>query len=303
MSLLIKRLFTLFLVLFFAGVLLLGQVACSPTQQQAPGNLLGAISNTVDTTLEEPSELVFAGQVADANGRWANGYVAVLFKNGVEIARTNTGLLDAPLSGAGPMDGVFELRIRNEYKLKQTHAFFNADSQPIEMKNVMGMVGTRYIGNWLGKLTPNSSRTIAVPEKQLAYTVVILEMPLDQLPESHQSGNLSLNGTLLVTSATEAGGAENIAFQATPVAQPTPLPPANIQLTVLPSRSNGQDWHLQLTGYYGNRWDVWETYVVGYGHSMSWETFKEAVLVYNPHLEADGFVFYPDKAYLLPSVQ
>lgn len=299
MSRLIKLLVVLIFGLFFTGFLLLGQVGCSQPQQQAAQNLLGAISEGVDTTLEEPEQLVFAGQVSAGNGRWANGYVAVLFKNGVEIARTNTGLVDAPLSGAGPMDGVFELRIRNEYKLKQTHAFFDANAQPISMQSVMGMVGMQYIGTWFANLNPNSIRTISIPEKQLVYTLVILEMPLDQLPESYQSGNLSLNGELLVTSASATSGNENVALQATPAPQPTPQ--SNFQLLLLPSQNGGQDWHLQLTGYYGNRWDVWERFVAGKGHSMSWETFKEAVLVHNPQLKSDGFVFYPHKAYLLPT--
>jgi hypothetical protein len=229
--------------------------------------------------------------------------VAVLFKNGLEIARTNTGLVDQPLSGAGPMDGVFELRTRNEYKLRQTHAFFDTDFHPIDMRSVTGVVGTRYIGTWFGNLNPNSIRTVSIPEKQLEYTIVVLEMPLAQLPESYHSGNLSLNGKMLITNVTNSGGSDVPVAQATPVPQPTPVPSSNAQLVLLTGDNYGPEWHLKLTGYYGNRWDVWERYVAGYGHSMSWETFKEAVLVYNPHLEADGFVFYPDKAYLLPAAQ
>lgn len=297
-------------IYFFAGLFLLAllfsQAACSPTQREDVVRFGQIINEEVEKSLAEPNDLVFTGQISAENGRWLNNYVVVLFKNGEEIARATSGLRENGLSPNGPMDGVFELRTHNEYKLTNVTTFFLTNGTPIEMKQVSGVVGTAYIGTWFDGLRPGSLRVIAVPEKQLEYAVVVLSMPLHELPESHRPGNLRLEGEMLVTTlpgGAGVGGGEDFAVQATAVPQATPVPQSNVQLILLPSRSNGQDWHLQLTGYYGNRWDVWERYVAGYGHSMSWEYFKEAVLSHNPQLESDGFVFYPDKVYFLPATQ
>lgn len=312
----------LFSLLVLLGLLLpLTQVACSPPQKEAASNVLLSISERVDEALEVPNDLVFAGQVSDIDGLWLNNYVIVLFKNGEEIGRTHTQLHDSPLSGKGPMDGVFELRFTNEYELTTIHDFKLDGTLPLIMTPVNGAMGQAYIGTWFD-LIPDSYRVIQVPDKQLTYTLVVLEEPLNELSTIYQPGKLTFdndNNTLIINQQEEQQNLviEYVAEAATAVPTPQPqagiqtvstsankpAPQSDVQLVVLPSRNNGQDWHLQLTGYYGNRWDVWETYVVGRGVDMSWETFREAVLIRNPHLEADGFVFYSDKTYLLPYTQ
>lgn len=295
-----------FASLFFfllASALLFSQLACSTTQREEVLHLGQSFSAEVDRALEEPTELVFAGQIEDANGRWLNDCVVVLFKNGEEVTRTTSRLMDSPFSNNGPMDGVFELRIPNIYKLSLVHEFYHADRTPILMRTASGMVGTRYLGTWFDDLNPKDMQVLHVPDKQLEYALVVLSMRQDELPESHQRGNLRLNGGILVTNLTGTMPPDGTAMQATAVPNPTPVPQANIQFTVLPSENGGLAWNLQMTGYYGNRWDVWEQYLSGRVPGMSWEAFKEAVLVYNPHLETDSFVFYPEKVYLLPFSQ
>jgi hypothetical protein len=168
------------------------------------------------------------------------------------------------------------------------------------MSTVSGLVGVHDLGTWFADLNPNDRRVLSVPDKQLEYALVVLPMLQDELPESYSQGNLSLNGGLLITNQVDAVGNENLAVAATAVPSPSPTPQSNIQFTVLPSQNNGLDWHLQMTGYYGNRWDVWERFIAGRVPGMSWETFKEAVLVHNPQLEEDSYVFYPGKTYRLP---
>jgi hypothetical protein len=289
-----------FAAMFFLA-LLFSQTACSPTQREGVVHIGQALNEQVDKSLTEPNDLVFTGQISGENGRWLNDRVIVLFKNGEEIARAISGLRENSLSPNGPMDGVFELRTRNEYKLTNSNAFFYTNGTPIEMKLVSGMVGAAYIGTWFDGLRPGSLRVIQVPDKQLEYAVVVLSMPLHELPESHRQGNLRLEGqTLATTVPGRAGWHEGVAVQATAVPNPNPAPQATIQFTLLPTANSGVTWNLQMTGYYGNRWDVWERYLSGRVPGMSWEAFKEAVLVYNPHLESDGFVFYPEKMYRLP---
>jgi len=205
------------------------------------------------------------------------------------------------------MDGVFELRIPNDYKLTLAHEIYHPNHTLVPMRTVPGVVGTRYLGTWLDDLNPNDLRVLDVPDKQLEYALVVLPMPQGELPDSYSEGKLSFqNGMLVIAQEQEGGrgGAEDTAVEAeteTAVAQPIPpAPQPNVQFTVLPSRNNGKDWHLQMTGYYGNRWDVWEQFIAGRVPGMDWETFKQSVLVHNPHLETDGFVFYPEKSYLLP---
>ncbi len=290
-------------VLLLGLLLLLGQAACSPGQRTAVAQAAQVLSDEVDETLQKPSELVFAGQIANDAGNWQNEYVVVLFKNGEEQTRTTSRLLNSPLSGKGPMDGVFELRISNVYELTVNHKFYDDANNQLQISSVPGLVGAGYIGRWLGELNPNDIQVFHVGEKQLTYSVVVLPVPLTELPDAYQPGRLRLNDKTLLTDQTNEAANGEVVFMATAVPQATPVPQSNVQLILLPSYNNGQDWHLQLTGYYGNRWDVWEHYVAGYGHSMSWEYFKEAVLSHNPQLESDGFVFYPDKVYFLPATQ
>lgn len=174
-----------------------------------------------ESGLNNTSVLVFAGQISDANGIWRNDYVVVLFKNGIEIARTTSQLLDSPLSGQGPMDGVFELRIDNEFGLTSEDGYLQ-DGAPLTMIPVNGVGGQEYIGTWFVNLTPNSIRVIEVLEKQLEYSLVILPMPLDELPEDYSAGNLSLQGNTLLTISNLTEGIEGAV---------TPTQAATTQLT------------------------------------------------------------------------
>lgn len=301
-----KKVHSTYLFVVLVGLLLLfSQAACSPDQRTAVVQAAEVISNEVDETLAEPSELVFAGQIEDENGRWLNNCVIVLFKNGIEVTRTTSGLMDSPFSDNGPMDGVFELRIPNAYKLTLAHEFYLSNNSLLAMKTVPGMVGMRYLGTWLDNLTPSDFRVINVPDKQAEYALVVLPMAQDELPDRYSKGNLTFQNGLLVIDQEQAGGRggaeEVVAKTETAVAEPIlAAPQPNVRFTVLPSRNNGKDWHLQMTGYFGNRWDVWEKYIAGRIPGLDWETFKYAVLVHNPQLETDGFVFYPEKSYLLP---
>lgn len=291
---------TFFLViLLLTLVFFLGLSACSPTQRDGFIQLSQTISNEVDQSLEEPNELVFAGQVEDENGRWLNDCVVVLFKNGEEVARTTTRLMESSFSDEGPMDGVFELRIPNAYKLSLAHEVFYQNRALVPMSTVHGVVGTRYLGTWLDNLNPTDVRVMNVPNKQLEYVLVVLSMPQNELPDSHLPGKLSFKNGILVTNQADAVGSQQVAVQATAVPTIVPVPQNNTQLIVLPNETSGLAWNLKMTGFYGTRWEVWERFLAG-RVPMTWETFKEAVLVYNPQLETDGFVFYPEKSYLLP---
>lgn len=281
--------FTLLLVL----LLLFGMACSSPNQRIVLAEAAPGAANGATSAPAVPVELVFAGQVEDENGRWLNDRVVILFKNGEEVARTTTSLRESAFSDAGPMDGVFELRVTNVYKLTELHDFYFYPSQTaVQMLRRSDTSNNTYLGTWLEDLNPTDIRQLNVPTKQAEYALVVLPMPLAELPGSHERGNLTFQDGLLVIQPEEPPLAEATAV-------PLPPPATDIRFTLL--LGNDSMWHLQMSGYYGNRYDVWEKYVAGRGTGMNWETFKEAVLVYNPHLETDGFVFYPNKTYLLPT--
>ena len=271
---------------------LFGQAGCSIAQPTAMAQVPEQTSNDEDALFVGVSDLMFAGQIEGEDGRWLNDYVVVLFRNGEEVARTTSSLQDSRLSSAGPMDGVFELHTPNVYQLNLGHEFYYPDRTLAPMKSVPGAVDTRTLGTWCSDLNPADIRVIAVPAKQLEYALVVLALPHDELSERYNAGNLSLRGGILVIETEEEEKT------AVPDLELTPL--ANIQFTVLSPKDNELTWTLQMTGFYGSRWDVWERFLIGRVPGLSWETFKESVLVYNPHLETDSFVFYPDKVYLLP---
>ncbi len=293
-----KLFFTLAL---FSQIILFSQAACTAPQRDAAGNMVAAVSDGIDASLENAPELVFSGQVEDENGRWLNDYVVLLFQDGKEVARTTSHLLDAPLSGQGPMDGVFELRVRNEYALTEMHKFYDHDDNIMVMQPVSGVVGKRYIGTWFERLNPKDMRIISIPNKQLKFTIVVLDYTKETLPQSYYRGNLSLSeGGVLMTNMEDAVSDGQVAVLATAVPTQQPAIQSNVQFTVLQNSNSSTAWNMQMTGYYGNRWDVWQRFISGHVSGITWEYFKESVLVHNPELESDGFVFYPDKTYRLP---
>ncbi len=59
-------------------------------------------------------------------------------------------------------------------------------------------------------------------------------------------------------------------------------------------------WSRQLTGFGGSRWDCWTQEVQNKVPGITWEQFRDGVLLRNPQLNADGRLFRPYKAYLVP---
>ena len=68
---------------------------------------------------------------------------------------------------------------------------------------------------------------------------------------------------------------------------------------ILAPRRGAVEWSRTLTGYEGHRWDCWDKHVRAQT-GMSFESFRERVLDFNPHLVDDGFVFVAEKRYILP---
>lgn len=66
------------------------------------------------------------------------------------------------------------------------------------------------------------------------------------------------------------------------------------------SESTNWTWSDSRKGLSGSRFDIFEKVVKCQVPDMTWEYFKEEVVKHNPQLKQDGWVFYPDKTYILP---
>ena len=277
-----------FQLLIFSIILLLGtlsQAACSSTQQAAAETFLGSISNRVDDTLSQPTELVFSGQIVNDEGEWQNGYVVILFKDDQEVTRAVSGLRNSALTPSGPMDGVFELRIKNEYELTEAHPFYYTNEVQVEIKTVPGLVATQYLGAWLGKLNPKDLRIIKVPDKQVNYTIVVLDMKQETLPETHLPGRLAFDvdtGEMHI----DVNASSNVP-----------------KFTSLANASSDSIWQTQMSGFSGTAEELWQLHLSAKVQNMSLETFLAVVTVYNPQLEADNLIFHKENTYIVPLQQ
>ena len=59
-------------------------------------------------------------------------------------------------------------------------------------------------------------------------------------------------------------------------------------------------WDRPIMGFAGNRWTCWQRYVRAKVPGLTWAEFREEIGTRNPHLEEDGFRFFPAKSYLVP---
>jgi hypothetical protein len=130
---------------------------------------------------------------------------------------------------------------------------------------------------------------VDVPSKRIGYWLVILPVSTNDLPTDFLDGPTTLTAENAVMAS---NGTVLELVTAVPQPDVTTAPPSVI--------TNGVNWSRTVTGFTGNRWDAWMLYVNGQVNGIEWEQFKDDVLIYNPALEADGFVFLPEKQYVLP---
>lgn len=60
-------------------------------------------------------------------------------------------------------------------------------------------------------------------------------------------------------------------------------------------------WTRRITGFAGNRWNCWKTYVRGKVVGLTWHNFLAQVVAYNPQLIDDNYLFHANKTYQLPT--
>jgi len=273
-------------------------VACSPTQLDAFNASIENINQEVDQTLQTADGFIFAGKVTDPTSQaWLNDYLAIVFLNGEEVGRHVSKLDKFANSGEGVHDGLFKVAFPNTYELTPETFFLRSDGEFMEVRAAHGTLGNaQYLYSWFGEIEPGRLIRIQVPDKQIEYAIKITEKPVTELPEDLLAlGNTQLTATgqiVAVASETniETGGQVSSTISTETTTEKTIMDESEVR------------WTRTLSGYYGNRYDVWERFIQPTVPNLSWNEFKEQVLIYNPHLVTDGNIFYTDKLYVIPEV-
>ena len=298
-----KQLSSLLFVVIAACILLLVAAAasCTSTQENILQGALESANRRIDEAYITASHIVFTGKVIDANGMWLDNYLVILYLNGEEISRDVSRLQKFSESEIGVHNGLFKIEVSNVYELSAEDQFVLPDGPTMTMSNSEGFVGnTATVYKWFGDLQPGQLMRIQVPKKQIEYALYISPTAIGSLDAEIQYGKTQLSAAGDVTAYVYADGLNSALATSAPVPKPaaTSVPDRRSQAPL--AKENQVTWTHPLTGFFGNRWEVWERYVMGRVPGLRWQEFKEQVLIYNPHLVDDGFVFYPGKSYLLP---
>ncbi len=277
-------------ILFLLSLIVMA--ACTDTTEN---NLIGAatrISSEIDEALVNAPQLALAGKVTSPDGnRWLNDYVAIVYKDGEEVGRDVSKLGEFPESGQGKHDGLFFIQFQNAYDL--TAVDLLPPSPDITFQDAPGVVGVKYIYSWLGDVQPGHRVNVSVPAKRIIYSLVVIPIPLAELPAEFQEGKTELTADNKII-AHAADGTSLELDLGTAVAPTVPTAAAQ------PAGSGGLSWTRTVSGFYGSRWDAWLQYVDGQVIGITWDEFKDESLRYNPDLATDGYVFQPEKEYLFP---
>ena len=277
-------LFILFLSAFTA------LFACTETQEGALIDAATKVSVELDEALVTAPQLAFAGKVTHPeSGQWLNDYVAIVYKDGEEVGRDVSKLGEFPESGQGKHDGLFVVKVDNDYDLTAVDL---VPPQPdMVFQDGRGVVGVKYIYAWVNNAPPGYSVNVSAPSKRIIYTLIVIPQPLSELPDEFQKGPTTLSANNSIIAFAADGTPSELSLNAPISSQPVVDPPPG---------SGGVSWTRAVTGFYGSRWDAWRQYVDGQVIGITWEEFKDESLRYNPDLTADGFVFQPGKQYLFP---
>ncbi|MCA9924461.1 MAG: hypothetical protein KC419_13425 [Anaerolineales bacterium] len=278
-------------------------IACTPAQGIVLGGVNPPVNQETRPTQQVTDHLIFAGKVTDpTTSLWLNDYLVTVYLNGKEVGRFVSALDKFENSGEGMHDGLFKVGFPNTYELTANMVYLRTTGEYLPISTAFSPLGRpAYLYSWFDELHPGTLIQIQVPDKQIEYTLKVSETPYSDLPaEIKVSGATRLDaaGRIWAEAAQTNNGlggepeAEETAVAVSSTNQPT-TPKVIMQSEV--------KWTRTIYDYSGNRWDVWQQFVQPTNPDMSWEQFKEQVLIYNPHLAADSNVFYPDKLYLIPN--
>jgi hypothetical protein len=74
-------------------------------------------------------------------------------------------------------------------------------------------------------------------------------------------------------------------------------------LSATQGQTGGICWTRALINFDGNRSQVWENILdAGTRDQLPFNQFKDDVVIHNPQLKDDGYIFYSQKTYLIPEI-
>jgi hypothetical protein len=185
-----------FFVIVSWGIFKLGQLAVSFANEK-----VNEYNNTRST-----ESLIIAGKAVNVvTSEWPNDRLVLLFLNGKEVGRTETDLGEFSNSGQGTHDGLFVLRVSNDYHLTLNDFNFEGnrglDFSREDNPNWPFSNNDIAIYRWFGDVEVGTLSYIPLPAKNLTFAIYIFETPTVNLPGELQlpgSAVLQHDGTIFV---------------------------------------------------------------------------------------------------------
>ena len=303
MSQLFKSFTKVLISIFIFSALFL--VACSADQFEEFDRRISGAGEPTSQTTQAAEGFILAGKVTDpVTEKWLNDYLVIVFLNGEEIGRHISTLDKFENSGEGKHDGLFKVAFPNTYELDSETFFLRSDGNYMAIATETGSLGNPlYLYSWLDEMAPGTLIRMQVPDKQIEYAIKIMEIPVTTMPEKYLArGQATLTNTDQVEApeipGPEISGTENVGTGGAVNSV------AIEQIATIKEEEMSQEvrWTRTLSGYSGNRYEVWERFIQPTVPGLSWNEFKEQVLIYNPQLVTDGNLFHPNKLYIIPEL-
>lgn len=139
--------------------------------------------------------ITFSGKVVNpSTGAWNNNRLIIVFKNNKEVARATSTQGEFEGNGQGIIDGLFVLEVPNEYRLTLKElANFSMRRASEDFWNP-GMT----IYSWIPEVQEGSNFIVYVVQKNITYTIQIMDGDISTLPPEIVNGTTELRGDQIV---------------------------------------------------------------------------------------------------------
>lgn len=175
---------------------------------------------SVDERHNQADKIVFAGKVVNrATGEWPNNRLVLVFLRGKEVGRGISATGEPYRAKLGVIDGLFAIGVDNEYRLttdeitKESGLRFEVMEPTIRERLLNDTIGDLFGSRayrWFGDVEEGGVYHIAVPSKNLEYTMKIVQGDVATLPPEMQIANslrLRSDGAIVVESPNEPAAA------------------------------------------------------------------------------------------------
>lgn len=169
--------------------------------------VFGASSWIIRSTATE--NITFSGKVVNpSTGDWNNNRLIIVFKNSKEVARTTSAQGEFSGNGQGIIDGLFVVKVPNEYRLTLKELpNFSMRRASEEFWNP-GMT----IYSWVPEVQEGNNVTVYIEPKNITYIIQVLDGDISTLPSEIVNGVTELRGGQIVVASqnsTDSSGVQN----------------------------------------------------------------------------------------------